>query len=328
MSDTWQAAEFKNPFKSHFKRWNMKIGKIFDLMQTPCATDDLTMFVLAPFSELPTLLYSLASHECLDAAWDGAAAKYTSAKRRGGYKHGRGGIPNFKSKGFIRAEKPHPSNFGWAAFKGGQFLQYIGARILIIDTALNWNINWMSTALEWSGCPPEPDCWSSGSLVGPVYGDHCSPIRFGCNAIGGGKNCLGGIGGFSTIVPVSRLMTFGAVNCVPFGSAPFNPMIEQGWRVFNKFTGDEVGTTQESHGEDTLDGVGTQLWQKATFGEAGAISMEGYMEAVDPCTPGQGGQIGYSPYYITGDQRTSLRAAINQDPCDGGILTQIGGFRK
>lgn len=321
--------QWKKPLPQRlYKRWKMKIGKIFDLMTTPCANDDLTMFVLAPFAELPTLLYSLVSHECLDAAWDNAAQKYKQGGKRGGFKHGRGGIPSFKSTGSIGNTGPTPGGLGWAAFKGGQFLQALGARILIVDTALNWNINWMSTALQWSGCQPPPDVWSSGELLGPVYGDHCAPIRFGCTPTGGGSGCLAGIGGFATTVPVSTLNTFGALNCVQFGSVPFQPLVEQGWRVFRRSDGEEVSTTMSSEGVDVLQGVGTQLWHKARFGEAGLMTFEGYMEAVDPCTPGQGGACGYSPYYITGDLTTSIRAATNQDPCDGGILTQIGGFRR
>lgn len=319
MAETGMVNWNKSSANAHWKRWSMKIGRIFDLMTTPCNNDRIEMFIGAPFVNLPTLLYTLLQHECKDQLWDKGRDAWLRMNNRGGYRHGRGGTPNFKSQGEFGTNGPTPKGNGYAWIRAGDFMQRIGSYLLIIDAALNWDINWMSDALEWSGCQPEPFAWSSGELLGAVYGDHCTTIKAGCAAIGGGMNILAGIGGFSTTVPVSRLNAFGSLNCVPFGNSEFHAVTGARWRVFNAISGQQLIGTGES-GTDEGTSTSKQLWSKQRYDSPTAIRMLGWYEYDDPCVgPGKGGAFGQSPYYVTADLTTSVAGSKNADPCAGMI---------
>jgi len=298
----------------------MKIGRIFDLMTTPCGTDNVYFFVAAPFVEIPTMLYSLFSWDCTDYAWDSATKNWKAPQRRGGRRHGRGGTPRYRGSGEVPREGPTPKGPGYQAYKWGSALQRIGAKLLIIDTALNWDINWMTTALTWSGCPPTPFAYANGRLVSPVFGHSGATRKCDCVADPGNQGISMGIGGFQTTVPVTTLDLIAMFNTVQFLHTKYVAPTGGRWRVFRTVAGNPELLVNQSTGGTPLQGGGHQLWARGRVNFPNPTGMSGYYEYTEGSADEGGGHAPEAYCAITGDLTTSIAASPNSDPCTGLIM--------
>lgn len=303
-------------------KWSMKIGRIYDLLVTPCSNNNFFIFVAAFFSAIPEAIFTVNAHDCSDIQWDKAKDAFKSQGRRGGGRHGRGGFPGFKGDGVLQGQGPKPSGFGEAAFKGGQIIERIGAKLLIIDAALDLGINWMSNALAWDGCGVPQEVQGQG-IPGPgrVYGGNGLEIILDCVGLPGAVNVLFGIGGFVTLVPVGSLVANAHVNTVPFPPAKYLPpatvvthLIRSGPGSFTYSgnsnqapTPENGGTQNQSLAEAHTLGVQTIIGQIILFEHTDLTALGVVSDA--------------SLVVVQATRQGLLTNNFNPDPCSGMGLT-------
>lgn len=144
-----------------------RIGQVYDILQTPCATTPEVWF-LAFWNGVPKLVWSFVKPDPLD--WAG---------ERFGRGHGRRRKRKFKADGMMGSKVPVGRGLGWAAFSMYQLQQRVGFYLLLIDAGSEFVLNWTSTAYTWSGCHVGgypyaemertiPDLWFSDGRWAPV----------------------------------------------------------------------------------------------------------------------------------------------------------------
>lgn len=128
-----------------------KIGKIVDLFGSPCAPR-AEVWAYAFFQAVPTFIVSLIKPEIIDIN-----IRHRGRKNRKGRKLKI--IPHLIRRDAI-LEIPVPR---YAVFQLAEMAQRVGWYFLVMDATMDFAINWMSMAYQWTGCddpdpPPYIDC--------------------------------------------------------------------------------------------------------------------------------------------------------------------------
>jgi hypothetical protein len=134
-----------------------KIGQIYAISGIPCSPNP-EMWVLAFWHSVPHLLWSLFKPDPLDETFERFGDLHHK-KRRG----------KFGFKSLLQAVDPPATGIGWALFRGAELAQSLGWYMLIVDASLQFDINWMSTAMQWSGCQVPPPFLGQGHASGQGY---------------------------------------------------------------------------------------------------------------------------------------------------------------
>ena len=216
------------------QKWGFKLGRIADLTATPCQNNNAFIFVAAFFSAIPQALATLHTHDCSDNSWDKVKNLYLPLGPRGGGRHGRKGTPLFQGDRNLPGQGPPCGGWCQQVFRMGDLIQRIGAKLLIIDAALDLGINWMSNTLEWNGCGVPPPIQGTGSVSVPgTYSDHGRSVP--CDIAGhpGNVGILFGIGGFICSAPAGNLEMNCNMIALPWDPFPFAGQCQVQFRVQN-----------------------------------------------------------------------------------------------
>lgn len=121
--------------------WVGRVSHLVDIVATPCEVSP-TIAVKAMFNALPMLLISLYKPDTLDLV-----------QERWGGPHKKRPKKRFRFNDLILGQ-PGPKNgqFGWVTFNLGQWAQRLGWYMLIVDSTIDFAVNWTTTAYQWSGC--------------------------------------------------------------------------------------------------------------------------------------------------------------------------------
>lgn len=308
------------------KDWGYKIGRIYDLQTTPCHNNNFFIFVAAFFSSIPEAIASLNQFECTDQAWDKASNLWRNTHLRGGRRHGRGGTPELRGgEKQPKAFGPREA-FGYAAFLGGNFLQRIGAKFLIIDTALDLGVNWMTLALEWNGCDVPPEIAGQATIGQQVYGCGGGTFTTGCAAQGPSVGVAFGIGGFITTVPTGNLDAKGNVSTGQFLTRPYFPLAGSNWLIFKTSTSELLIATEDnkvSQSDNPAQGLdNAYAWSNVTI--PNVVGMNGTLACRAPACDDGGGIFTDSLVFISGERKGFLFDTQNPDPCKN--LPLAGGI--
>ena len=304
------------------KQWGFKIGRIYDLMSTPCQNNNFFIFVAAFFSGIPEAIYTLNAHDCSDTQWDKGKNLWIPIGGRGGRRHGRGGTPTFDGGKKLPGDAP-PIDSGWkqAMFKGGDLVQRLGAKLLIIDAALDLGVNWMSNMLEWNGCQQPPDCFGAGAPLFVVYGDNGLDHTCDIAAFPGNVGVAMGIGGFITTVPVGSVIAMCSAPTEQFLSVPYVGPASVTTECFNSSTSNPVGGDVSDAGWSTNTGDTHTSMLEAYF--PGTHGVFGWARLEEPGGDGtKGGQVSSSAIFtVSGERKSQLFANGQPDPCSNFPIT-------
>jgi len=304
------------------KKWGYKIGRIYDLMTTPCQNNNFFILAAAFFSAIPEAIFTVNTHDCSDNIWDKGKQVFAPPKGRGGGRHGRRGTPQF-GPGEKLPGMPPPTQPGWhqPLWRAGDLIQSIGAKLLIIDAALDLGINWMSNNLEWQGCQQPPDCYGSGAPLFPVYGNN--GLTHTCDIAGfpGNVGVAMGIGGFITTVQVGNVIATCNSNTIPFLSVPYIGAEAIKTEVMKTSSGDPIGGDEDDSGGPNANGDGYSSKLESYF--AGTQGVFGWARLFEPGGDGdKGGQVSDDAIFtVAGDRTSQLFGNGNPDPCSNFPLT-------
>lgn len=313
----------KTPAAKMLASWERKIGKIFDLVETPCQNGNALIFIGAAFYALPIALVTLKAFECEDYAYDKAKQLWKAGPRRGGRRHGRGGTPGFRANGRLDKTGGSGSGFTYHGFRIGDFFQSIGAKILIIDTALDFSINWLSMGLEWNGCGPPPPVHGLGLTPGIVIGEEGDIRQLDLIAEPGNVGVAMGIGGFATTIPTFNIHATGTVDTKQFLWTEYKPPASVNWRISGSSSG-PLNLNQTS-GQNAPSDNQSSAYAKASWHGPTKQLFTGYLEVVEGSSGSGGSIINPTTCSVIGDDKSlNLLKAPGKDPCQPGVIIGRG----
>lgn len=314
--------------KSLQRKWAMKIGRIEDLLLTPCYTPlgpgtpkDGFLWVTAFFAGIPQALVTLNTHDCSDNLWDKNKQLWGPKAPRGGGRHGRRGTPSNQATGGLAAGTGPARGWQAAAFKFGDIVEKIGAKLMIIDAALDLAINWQSFYLEWTGCGAPPAVFTSASVTNNVVGVGASDVRSDMAGHPGSVGIFCGIGGFATTVPVGQLEMAGSVPDLPFLFIPYEGLGGTYMLIDAVSPTDKPQVDQRLMTASTDAGANTSGF-RASFQSLGAVGRTGSVMLIRPTSLGHACQVDPSNIItIQGSTEGLLTADPKSDPCSNLPLT-------
>lgn len=142
--------------------WMGKIGRLQQIQAIPCNPTPKIM-AYAFWQQLPFLIYTLTVPDCEDII-QGAIGGFRHKHRRG---------LHIKDGHVVPGHPPEPG-IGWRAFDLWELSDKVGFWMMIIDASLDLEINWMSTAYQYSGC----------GVASPSFAQWEAPA--GSDVVGGG----------------------------------------------------------------------------------------------------------------------------------------------
>lgn len=129
--------------------WTGKIGRLKGIAAIQCSpTPEVAVFAF--WHQIPYLVYTLLAPDCESIIVDGY--------RGSGHRHRRG----VHVKDGVAVEgQPPGKGWGWKYWKLYDLKEKVGWFFLIVDGTIEFEINWMTTAYAWSGCPTDSPQWAS-----------------------------------------------------------------------------------------------------------------------------------------------------------------------
>lgn len=121
--------------------WVGRVSHLVDIAATPCDISP-SIQVYAMFNALPMLLISLYKPDTLDLV-----------QERWGGPHKKKPKKRFRFTDLILSQPgPKKGQFGWVTFNLGAWAQRLGWYMLVVDSTIDFAVNWTTTAYQWAGC--------------------------------------------------------------------------------------------------------------------------------------------------------------------------------
>lgn len=309
-------------------KWGMKIGRIEQLLITPCSSDgplDTAKHVFiwagAFFAGIPEAIATLNTHDCSDNLYDKAKQAYGPAAGRGGGRHGRRGTPNNSGGQRLPGTAPPASGWQQAGFRFGDVLEKIGAKIMVIDAALNLAINWQSFYLEWTGCGAPPAVYTTATVPNNVQGPPARERRSDLIGHPGSVGIICGIGGFATTVPVGQLEMAGTVPDEPFMWFRYESIQGTYW-IVDAAGGADPPPLDQNNGSNANAAGGTNHWNRASMATLASTNRTGSVIIMTQATEGVASIISENAIVtISGENAGLLTSDGKADPCSNLPLT-------
>jgi len=311
------------------RKWAMKIGRIEQLLISPCSANtpggppvDIIIWITAFFAGIPEAVVTLNRHDCSDNLWDKNKNLWAPLPKGRGGRHGRRGTPSNPSEG--RAPGITQPARGWQqwAFNFGNFMEKVGAKLMIIDAALDLGVNWQSNYLNWNGCGAPPPCFTTATVARDVVGWDGGDLRNDLIGHPGSVGIICGIGGFATTVPVGQLEMAGSVGDRPFLFVPYAPISGTYWVVDAVGGGDPPALDQSKTISGTDNQAGTVHGSRASMHTLASTNRTGSINIARSHVTDTACQIDPANIVtIMGETEGLLTSDPTNDPCSNMPIT-------